>query len=187
MPEKNGQAYQSISMFEAESIEVAVFDKPIDTQFATMLEQYMSGVKFLRVDSDVADALKGDGEIIENEALTELFKDVAGERVAVKLERLKNDTVPAILNVSEESRRMEEMMRFYNMSDTSAFPTESSLVLNTASPLLAKIEATMESDPEKAKRMASYVYKVSLLSQKKFSGDEMKEFLEDSFELLMNI
>ncbi len=177
---------QYVSMFEDEGIKVAVFDRPIDTQFATMLEQYMEGVKFLRVDSDVADALKGDGEIAENEALKEIFDRISADKTAVKLERLKNDSVPAILNVSEESRRMEEMMRFYNMGD-GAFPTESTLVINTASPLIAKLESMLNEAPEKAEKMASYIYKVSLLSQKKFSADEMKDFMKDSFDLLMDI
>jgi len=177
---------QYISMFEAEGIKVALFDKPIDTQFATMLEQYMEGVKFYRVDADVADLLKNDGEITENEALKEIFKEVIGEKVTLKFDCLKDTSVPAILNVSEESRRMEEMMRFYSMGDNS-FPVESTLVLNTASPLIAKLCDTAESDKDKAQGIASYIYKLSLLSQKKFSAEEMQSFMKDSFELLMKL
>ena len=178
---------QYISMFESEGIKVAIFDKPIDTQFATMLEQYMEGVKFFRVDSDVAEALKGDGAICENEELKKIFTEVAGDKVTVKFDLFKDDSVPAILNVSEESRRMEEMMRFYNMQNGAAFPTESTLVLNSASPLIGKLEAAASEDPEKAKAIASYIYKVSLLSQKKFSAEEMQTFMKDSFELLMKL
>ena len=177
---------QYISMFESEGIKVALFDKPIDTQFATLLEQYMENVKFLRVDSDVADSLKGDGTIEENEELKNIFSDVAGEGVSIKFDLFKDGSVPAILNVSEESRRMEEMMRFYNMSKD-AFPTESSLILNVSSPLIKKIEETAKDEPEKAKSIASYVYKVSLLSQKKFSADEMQSFMKDSFDILMQL
>ena len=178
---------QYISMFEAEGISVAVFDRPIDTQFASMLEQYMDGVKFLRVDSDLADALKGDGEISDNESLKNIFTEVIGENVTVKFDRFKDESVPAVLNVSEDSRRMEEMMRFYNMSGGVSFPTESTLILNTASPLISKLEITAENDPDAAKEIASYIYKVSLLSQKKFSADEMQAFMKDSFEILMKL
>ena len=178
---------QYISMFETQGVKVAIFDKPIDTQFATMLEQYMSGVKFLRVDSDVADLLKNDGEVTENETLKNIFTEVAGENVTIKFDCLKDASVPAILNVSEESRRMEEMMRLYGMSDTSAFPTQSTLVLNTASPLIKKLCDTAEADAEKTKEISSYIYKLSLLSQKKFSADEMQGFMKDSFELLMKL
>ncbi len=177
---------QYISMLSAEGIKVALFERPIDTQFATMLEQYMTDVKFLRVDSDIADAVKGDGEIAENEQLRELFASVAGEKTTVRFDRFKNESVPAVLNVSEESRRMEEMMRFYSMAD-GAFPTESTFVINSASPLISKLAEAAESDPEKARAMASYIYKISLLSQKKLSSEEMQAFMNDSFELLMKL
>ena len=178
---------QYISMFEAEGIKVALFDKPIDTQFAAMAEQYMGDVKFFRVDADLADVLKKDGDITENEALKSIFADVVGEKVTVKFDCLKDGGIPAILNISEESRRMEELMRFYSMGDMGAFPTESTLVLNTASPLITKLCGMAESDSDKAREMASYVYKLSLLSQKKFSADEMQSFMKDSFELLMKL
>ena len=178
---------QYISMFEAEGIHVALLERPIDTQFATMLEQYMDGVKFRRVDSDIADVLKGDGEISENEVLKSLFAEVVGEKVTVRFDALKDDSVPAVLNVSEEARRMEEMMRFYNMGADTPFPTESTLVLNTASPLVQKLATTAEDDREKAAAIASYVYKLSLLSQKKFSADEMQSFMKDSFDLLIRL
>ena len=177
---------QYISMLEAEGIKVALLERPIDTQFATMLEQYMTDVKFLRVDADIADAVKGDGEIKESEQIKAIFSEIAGDKVTVKFDRFKDETVPALLNVSEESRRMEEMMRFYNMQ-SGAFPTESTLVINNASPLIEKLENAAETDPDKAKAMASYIYKISLLSQKKFSSEEMQEFMKDSFELLMKL
>ena len=173
-------------MFEAEGVKVALFDRPIDTQFATMLEQYMDGTKFLRVDSDVADILKDDGEISENEALKTIFSEIVGEKVTLKFDSLKDSSVPAILNVTEESRRMEEMMRFYNMAEGS-FPLDSTLILNTTSPLITKLSDVADSDTEKAKAIASYIYKLSLLSQKKFSAEEMQSFMKDSFDILMKL
>ncbi len=177
---------QYISMLEAEGIKVALLERPIDTQFASLLEQYMTDVKFFRVDADVADAIKGDGEITESQTLKELFTSVAGEKTAVRFDRFKNESVPAVLNVSEESRRMGEMMRLYNMPNGD-FPVESTLVINSASPLISKLEATAETDPDKARAMASYIYKISLLSQKKLSSEEMQAFMNDSFELLLKL
>ncbi len=178
---------QYISMFEAQGIKVALFDKPIDTQFASLLEQYMENVKFFRVDADVADALKGDGEVSENEELKNIYSELLGENVTLKFDSLKDESVPAVLNISEQSRRMEEMMRLYNMSDDMSFPTESTLLLNTASPLIKKLEETSAADRDKAKEMASYIYKIALLSQKKFSAEEMRSFMKDSFDLLMKL
>ncbi len=177
---------QYIDLFEAQGIKVALLDKPIDTQFATLLEQYAEGVKFLRVDADVADVLKGDGEISESETLKAVFSEVLGDKVCVKFDALKDTSLPVMLNVSEQSRRMEEMMRLYNMAQGS-FPTESTLVLNTASPLIQKMETVAAEDPGRAREMASYLYQLSLLSQKKFSAEEMRAFMKDSVELLMKL
>ncbi len=177
---------QYISMFEAQGVEVALFEHPIDTQFATMAEQFMEGVKFLRVDSDVADMLKGDGETGENETLKEIFSEVLPEKVTLKFDALKDESIPALLNISEESRRMEEMMRMYGMGDAPSM-TESTLVLNTASPLVRKLCETAESDREKAAQTALYIYKLSLLSQKKFTAEEMQSFMKDSFDILMRL
>ena len=78
------------------------------------------------------------------------------------------------------------MMRMYSMGDVSGM-SESTFILNTASPMYAKLCETAEADPEKAKQTASYLYKLSLLSQKKFSAEEMQEFMKDSFDILMKL
>ena len=81
---------------------------------------------------------------------------------------------------------MEEMMRFYNMGDA-AMQKDTTLVLNVRSPLVTKLSSIAENDKETARAIASYVYKLTLLSQKKFSPEEMREFMSDSVELLMKI
>ncbi len=176
---------QYISMLGASGIKVALMEHVIDTQFAAMLEDFSDGVKYLRVDADIADAIKGEGESAESEKLKELFKKVSGNsELSVSFENLKDEKIPAIISVSEESRRMEEAMRLYAMQTGNAemsFPTEMSLVVNTASPLINKLETL---DNDKAEKIASYVYKLSLLSQKRLSADEMQSFLSDGYELL---
>ena len=178
---------QYISMFTAEGINVALFDRPIESQFCTMLEQYMENVKFMRVDAEIAEGLKGDATVTENEELRALFVKISeNDNLSVKFDSLKDSSVPALLNVSEESRRMEEMMRFYGMAQGD-MPTATVMVINTSSPLIAKLSEALADDKAKAETIASYIYKVSLLSQKKFSAEEMQSFLADSFDILMKI
>ena len=163
----------------------------VDTQFAAMLEDFDGNVKYLRVDADVANAVKLDENVEENQTLVELFKKASkNDSLSVSFSALKDETIPALLNVSEDSRRMEEMMKLYasrlpDMDGT--YPTEMSLVINSRSPLIVKLDQISKDDPEKAEMMASYIYKLSLLSQKKFSADEMNEFLADGFALLSSL
>jgi molecular chaperone HtpG len=151
-----------------------------------MLEQYMEGVSFTRVDANIADSLKSDEAVAESEALKGVYAEILGEGVKIEFSSLKDEDVPAILTVSEEARRREDMMRLYGMSVDGSLK-DATFTVNTASPLTAKLEELSVSDPEKAKQMASYVYKLSLLSQKKFSAEEMQEFMREGFELMMKL
>ena len=176
---------QYIAMFESEGIKVVTFERPIDVQFASVAEQYMEGVKFCRVDAEVDDLLKSDKDTAELDSLKSLYSEILGENASIEFSSLKDESVPAILTVSEESRRMEEMMRMYNAG--SEYPLEYKLTLNTASPLVKKLDGMTESDRDKAKRVASYVYKLALLSQKKFSAEEMQEFMRDGVALMLEL
>ena len=183
---------QYISMFADEGIEVVVLDKMIDTQFINIVEQENDGVKFVRIDADVAGALKADGNAEANEKLTEIFKEVSGNSdLKVSFELLKNEKIPAVLNISEETRRMEDMMKMYRMSGNNMggmnFPTDITLVINGNSKLIARLSDTAENDEDKAKKLAKQIYTLSLLSQRQLSADELKAFLSDSFDMLENL
>ena len=187
-----GQA-QYISLFEAEGIRVAVLDKLIDSQFVQMYENYVGGgddaVKFQRIDADVAAALTRDGDITESEALTALYRKVSGdEKLEVKYVSLKDESVPAMLTVSEQSRRMEEMMKMYamqgGMDGMPSYPVEYTLTVNTASALTGRIIDLCDADPAKAELLASQIYRLCLLSQRRLSAEELKSFLAGSFDLL---
>ena len=178
---------QYITMFEEQGIQVALFDHPIDTQFATVMEQYAEGVKFVRVDSDIADALKGDGETGEDEALKGIFEEILPERVTLRFDSLKSEQIPAILNVSEQSRRMEDMLKMYasmGMDMGGAVPAEYTLVLNSASSIVTKLATMVDSNKDKAMLMAKDIYRLALISQRQMTADELKAFLADSFKLL---
>ena len=179
---------QYISMLEAEGTKVALLNHQLDTQFIGMCEMNEGEVKYKRIDSDISSLLKGEGEAVENEALVTLFKDATGdENLAVKFEVLKDATVPALLTLSEESRRMEDMMKMYasmGMDMGGAFPTEYTLVLNSASPLITKLATINDTDMGKAKLIANEVYRLALISQRHMTAEELKAFLSDSFKIL---
>lgn len=181
---------QYISLFSAEGIQVAHFEKQFEVQFLSSLEQNMEDVKFVRVDADVASALKGQSDPSENEGVAELFRQVSGKTdLKVRFEQFKSSKTPAILNISEESRRLEEMMKMYsgNAEMPSGMTTEETLVINASSPLVEKLDGMISKNPETARRMASYIYKLAVLSQRRFSAEELNAFLEDSFSLLESL
>ncbi len=175
-----------ISMLEAEGIETVVLDKFIDTQFINAVEAAENGVKFCRVDSEIADALKGgDAEAIGK--VEETFKKIVPEATKIKFEKIKDEKVPAILNISEESRRMEEMMKLYTLSgeDAPSFPTEATLIVNVDSGLIKKIES--EEDEEKAMTIAKHIYDLCLISQRGLTAEELSGFLADSYVILSKL
>ena len=172
-----------ISMFEAQGIETLLLDRIIDTQFAQLIENKRDGVQFLRVDAELADAMKGEGAA-EIPGVAELFKKLVPEQTEIKFEALKDTSVPAVLNVSEDSRRMEDMMRMYTAMGQNAptsFPTQATLILNTANPLIASLA---DADPEKAALIAKQIYSLCLLSQRRLQPEELRTFLSDSYSIL---
>lgn len=176
---------QYISMFEAKEIKVALFERAIDVQFASFAESYGTDIKFLRVDSSINDILSTGDSIEESERLKTVFASVLDEHVSVEFGSLASEKVPALLSVDEEIRRMEEMMRMYGISQPT--PPDKKLILNTASPLISKLDGLCESNPELATELAEYIYKLAMLSQKKFSAEEMQEFMDGSYNLLMKL
>lgn len=180
---------QYISMFESEGVKVALLSHQLDTQFVSMCESVNTNIKFKRIDSDVSDIIKGeDAECEMDQSIIDLFKKVSkNESLDVKYESIKDASVPAFLTVSEESRRMEEMMRMYagmGMNLGESFPVEYTLVLNSGSSLVKKLSAIRLEDENKAELIANDIYKLALISQRQLTADELKDFLADSFKLL---
>ena len=180
--DKTAQA-SYIKMYADEGIDVVLFDRIIDTNFITFAEHINNEVKFVRVDSEVAGAEGDDDAAVEG--IKELFESVAGEGTKITFSKLKNETIPAVLNVSEESRRMEDMMRMYAQGgDMPKMPVDATLVVNSASPLIAGLSDKAKSDPDTAKMLAKQIYSLCLLSQRKLTADELNEFLSDSYGIL---
>ncbi len=178
------QQAQYISMFEARGISVVLAESLLDERFLQVLEQNNEGVKFLRVDADTA-ALREEGaEEAEADAdLVSLFNEAVGEgaSLSVKAERFADATVPAVLNMDEEQRRMQEMLRMYAPDMPASFGA-STLILNTANPIIQGL--TEKKYGDRAILVAKQIYALATLSQKTLTADEMKAFLADSYALL---
>lgn len=185
--DKTAQA-QYIAMFRAKGFRVCVLDTVIDSQYITMLERENDGLKFLRVDADISGALSDkDAEITDNEALKATFVKASGDdKLEVKFAKLDDENVPAMLGASEESRRFEDMMRIYGI-DPKTMPQKAALTVNTASPLIKSLEEKLSAGDEKADVIAKSIYRLATLSFRRLSGDEMKDFLSESYDILKMI
>lgn len=173
------QQAQYIKMFKDNGLNAISCDTFIDPHFISFIEYKMpEKVKFMRIDADVAGALKGD-DAAEDSVLVDIFKNaVADEKVTVKTQCLKNGDVPAVITVDEYMRRYSEMGQFYGMTDDAMGKT---LIVNTANPVVAKIKDLPE---EKQKFVAKHVYSLALLSFKKLSPEELGEFMSENMSLL---
>lgn len=173
---------QLISMYEARGYSVVLSESILDDRFLQMLEANNEGLKFVRVDADTA-ALRDGDEAEKSEKLISLFEAFSSEqnKVSVKCEKLADTTVPAVLNISEDARRMREMMKMY-APDMPDMPTEATLILNTACPMITRLEK--DGFGEKTNDVAKYVFSLATLSQRSLTSDEMKEFLALSYRIL---
>ena len=175
---------QYVSMYNAQGIDVCVLDTMIDSQYITQLEADGSGVKFMRVDTDVASAITSGDKAKENKKVTEAFRKAAGnDKLEVKYESLLDEKTPVILNTSEEDRRFADMMRVYGMND---MPHEDkmTLVVNVKSPLIAKLTEKLEDKDDGADVLAKRIWQLALLSYRRLSADELKSFLDDFYGVL---
>jgi len=182
---------QYVSMVEAEGIAVAELDSMLDTQFIAYLESKSGEYKFRRVDADLT-VLGKENDAKECETLTALFrKACANDQLEVKTQPLKNSEVPAILNIPEDFRRMQDSMRIYRMMEgeqvTDELPMGAVLILNTANPLVKRLETMGAENATRAEQLASYIYKLCLISAQKLTPTQMQEFLAESYRLLAEI
>lgn len=173
---------QFISMYEAKGIKIVLAESVLDDRYLQLLEQNNEGVKFVRVDGDTSALRDGEENGEADEKLTALFEAFSTEqnKLTVRAERLSDASVPAILNISEEARRMQDMMKVY--APDMAMPSEATLILNTASPLIERLGKGEFG--ERTDAVAKQVYALATLAQRSLSADEMKSFLSDSYKLL---
>ena len=182
------QQAQYIAMFEAKGIKIVKFDRMIDTQYLQMLESVDDKVRFRRVDSEIADALRGDGQAEHSDVLEKLFREASGnEKLTVKCERLADGEIPAMLSVNEESRRMEDMMKLYAMGGmdmNGGYAAESTLIVNVSNPLIERLAMGAGEDDA---LIAKQIYNLALLSHRRLGEEEMKAFLRSSYAVLSKL
>ncbi len=174
------QQAQYIKMFKEQGLDAILCDNFIDPHFLSFLEYHKPNeIKFVRIDADVAGALKNDGEAAEDSVLSDLFKNtLKNDKLTVKFENLKNADVPAIIITDEYMRRYSEMGQIYGMSDGLLSQT---MIVNLSNPIINKIK---ELNEEKQKFVINYVYSLALLSFKKLEADELDKFVNYNLLLL---
>ena len=187
------QQSQYINMFKAEGMDAVILTHNIDSPFISQLEQRNENVKFVRIDADLTDTFKQEVTADEEEAfkanaetLTDIFrKALDNEKLDVKVEKLKNENVASMMTLSEESRRMQDMMKMYGMMgmDPSMFGNDVSLVLNANHPLVQYVLANGEN--ENTMLFCKQLYDLALLSNKPLNPEQMTEFIKRSNEIMM--
>ena len=187
------QQSQYINMFKAQGQDAIILTHNIDSAFITYLEQKHQEVQFLRIDADVHDSLKDEVAEDEKEAfqktaesLVEIFrKELGNDKLEVKVEKLKDDKVASMAVLSEENRRMQEMMKMYGMSgmDPSMFGSQATLVLNANHPLVQFLAENKLS--KNVPVICKQLYDLAMLAHKPLSPEEMTAFVQRSNEIMM--
>ena len=184
------QQSQYINMFRENGMDAVILRHNIDTAFISHMEQINDKIKFQRIDADVTDSAKeeSDAEALKEtaETLTEVFRKALGkDKLEVKVEKLKNENISSMVTLSEESRRMQEMMKMYGMSgmDPSMFGGDQTLVLNANNKLVQYVAANKDSD--KVPMICEQLYDLAMIAHKPLSPDEMTKFIARSNEILM--
>ena len=187
------QQSQYVNMFRAQGQDAVILTHNIDSPFITQLEQRNEGIRFQRIDAEINSSTKE--EIAEEEkeafqktadALTETFrKELGNEKLEVKVEKIKDESVASMIVLSEESRRMQEMMKMYGMAgmDPAMFGTTGTLVLNANHPLVKYVEENTEG--EHTGMICKQLYDLALLAHKPLSPEEMTAFVQRSNEIML--
>ena len=183
------QQGQYINMFKDQGMNAVILDHNIDTSFITQLEQRNENYQFMRIDADLTDSLKSDDEADLTEAtttLTEVFKAALNnDRLTIKVENLKDETVSSILTLSEQGRRMQDMMKMYGMGgmDPSMFAADQTLTLNANNALVKYI--LDNKDSENVPMFAEQLYDLALISNQTLSVDAMAKFVKRSNDIML--
>ena len=187
------QQSQYINMFKEEGLDAVLLTHNIDSPFITQLEQRNENVQFQRIDADLTDHFKEEVAKEEEETfksntetLTAIFrKALNNEKLEVKVEKLKNENVASMVTLSEQSRRMQEMMKMYNMygMDAGMFGTDVTLVLNANHPLVQYV--LNNKDGEHVNLFCQQLFDLAMLSNKPLNPEEMTAFIRRSNEIMM--
>jgi len=190
------QQSQYVNMFKEEGIDALLLTHNIDQPFITQLERDNENVKFQRIDAELTGNFKEELEGSdlkklkkEKDALTKLFRKVLKkDKLEVSVERMKNDKISAIVTLSEENRRMQDMMRMYSMGgpDMGMFGTQETLVLNSNHALVKYIlEKKNDKNDKHTSMICEQLYDLAMISHKPLEPEAMTKFVERTNEIMM--
>ena len=184
---------QYIKLFKEQNMQAVILDHSIDTSFITQLEQRNEHYKFMRIDADLTESLKVETSADElnevTDTLTEVFKNALNnDKLTVKVEKLKNENISSIITLSEEGRRMQDMMKMYAMNgmggmDLSMFAADQTLTLNANNALVKYIFENKDS--EHVPMFCEQLYDLAVLANQQLSVDAMTKFMERSNKIMM--
>ena len=195
--DENQQA-QYINMFRNNQMEAVVLDALIDNHFISFLESKNSNVRFLRIDADITSSLKEqtkEEDEKETRKLAEktekLFKDTLNIKdLKIQAEKLKTESTPAIILLSEQSRRMHDISRIFMGKDAkNMFPTEETLVINLNNKLIKALAENVDNKEkeEEMKLLVRQIYDIALLSMKPLEPDALSSFIDRSIKIMEKI
>ena len=181
---------QYINMFRAQGLDAVILPSLIDTHFISFIEMKEEGVKFKRIDSSVSETADKDAKKDKksDEKTVEIFKDaLKDDSLKIEVQALKSEDMPAVILLSEESRRMQEMYRSYGqqfagMGDM--FKDEFTLVINSANPLIKKLSGIEGEDRD---MLAKQIFDLAMLCHKPLEPDKMTEFVKRSNDLMQKL
>ncbi len=187
------QQSQYINMFKAQGQDAVILKHNIDSAFITYLEQRNENISFQRIDADLHESLKSDVAEEEKEefakkadSLVEIFrKELGKEQLDVKVEKLKDENVASMAVLSEQSRRMEEMMRMYGMGamDPAMFGSQVTLILNADHPLVKFV--VENKDNENVSIICKQLYDLAMMAHKPLNPEEMTAFVKRSNDIML--
>ena len=181
-------------MFKAAKMDAVILTHNIDMPFIQQLESKNEGISFKRIDADVTDAMKSKTSKKAEEELAELTTKVEGimkkvlkkDKITIKVEKLKNKKVASMLTLSEETRRMQDMMKMYSARgmDMGDFGSEGeTLILNAGHPLVKYV--TEHEDGDNTRMICEQLYDLAKIQQAPLSADDMAKFITRSNDILM--
>ena len=187
------QQGQYIKMFKEQNMDAVILDHNIDTSFISQLEQRNEHYKFMRIDADVTESLKDETSAedlkAETDTLTDVFKKALNnDKLTVKVEKLKNADIASVITLSEEGRRMQDMMKMYAMNgmggmDPNMFAADQTLTLNANNELVKYIFE--HKDSEHVPMFCEQLYDLAMLSNQPLSVDAMAKFVQRSNQIMM--
>jgi molecular chaperone HtpG len=191
--DENQQA-QYIKLFNENDMEAVILTNMIDNHFMSLLESKGSGMQFNRIDADISESMKQENTGIPEDDvsyLEKLFKEtINDEKLKIQVESLKNETIPAVVLLSEQSRRMQEMSKMFGGMDMgNMFPKEQTLVLNSSNKLVKAVLDLRNNEERKddVKLVSEHIYDLAMMSHQTLEPDAMSKFIQRSNEILMKV